>query len=171
MVTRRMDNESFRANEARNERFLFKKEVLEEYQAEIQEAQQKAEVVFAMPMPQDYQEFVKMLMECDRNIKRPLMQSALATKLSMFEKDFDEYIDYETPSKVIQEAWSFRLENLLEYGQTMFGNYPNFPALIEMYSKKTLKSKQKENDKFILRIFEIYGIVLVILILSLFLFD
>ena len=144
------------------------KGLAEEYQAEVQVAKDKADEIFNMPMPENEQEFVKMLMECGRNVDKPVTESALAVKMAGYEdisRESHEYIDFELPSQTIHDAWDLRLESLISYGKTAFSGNTKIESLISEYSQKTEKSKEKAENKHTLKVLGIIGAVIAVLII------
>lgn len=136
--------------------------VAEEFQEEIREAQKKADEIYAMPMPENYQEFTKMVMECGRNLDKPLTKSALAVRMTAYDTmsmDVEE-LDFELPAKTIKKAWDIRMEQLLQYGASAFSSGPNYEAFVKPYLKKTEKFQTKRYAIIIVSAF--VGIFLVL---------
>lgn len=136
--------------------------VAEEFQEEIREAQKKADEIYAMPMPENYQEFTKMVMECGRNLDKPLTKSALAVRMAGYDTtsmDVEE-LDFELPAKTIKKAWDTRMEQMLQYGASAFSSNPNYEAFVKPYLKKTEKFQTKRYAIIIVSAF--VGIFLVL---------
>lgn len=144
------EHEQQRVEQKQDEFREHQKGIAEEFQQEVREAQQKAEEICAMSMPENYQEFVKMVMECSRNVDKPVTESALAVKMAGYEDVDEGDIDFELPAQTIKDAWNFRLEQLLKYGATAFKGNPGLDEFLKEYSKKTQASKDKKTTKTVL---------------------
>jgi len=82
---------------------------------EVQEAHQMAERISNLPTPQDENELLKMIRECEKNLNKKITKSATATKLEGLggdEQELPDDIDFEQPSKIIHRAWEDRFKTL-----------------------------------------------------------
>lgn len=118
--------------------------VAEELQVEINEAMQKADEILAMPMPEDYQEFTKMVRECGLNSDKPIKESTLAVKLAGYESVNYGELDFKLPSKTVNNAWRTRLDQLLQYGAASFSSNPNYEAFVKPFKTKTASFQKKK---------------------------
>lgn len=114
--------------------------LLDEFQEEVKQAQLQAEQIQNMEMPETSKDLIRMLQECERELAKPIRESALAVRVKGLEDDEeDSDLDFELPSQTLHDAWQYRFDILLSYAKNAFSSDESIQKIVKKNYFKTKK--------------------------------
>jgi len=139
---RRNEHERERKDAKRDDYRVQVDSLLDEFQEEVKQAQLQAEQIQNMEMPETPEEFIRMLQECERELAKPVKESALAIRVKGLEdEDDDDTLDFELPSQTIHDAWQYRFDVILSYAKSAFASDESVQKIVKKNCYKTKKGK------------------------------